>query len=446
MPAAFPASNASPLMPMKGEAMVRAPSPRRSFLPIALLAVSMAIAACRPSPDLPTREENHARASVAVEAAETDLIAFRHDLHRYPELSLEEERTARKIAERLGALGFEVRTNVGGHGVVGILRGPRGGRTIAFRADMDASRDFSDDPVPYASTVKGVAHNCGHDMHSTIGIGLAVGFAAIQETLPGTIMLIFQPAEETGTGARAMIADGIFDDLKPDAILALHTFPVEVGTMVTRPSTLMAGRAQLIVKLTGNGDLNAGAARVRAALDQVSTVTPQNSVKPAAPSFIYIDLASQKPGTDEGEVFVRGLVMSAGIDQRAAVEQEVTSAIRKLNLEDIQIDIFYQQALEGVNNDPVTVQATAEAITSLNPSINLGMDADIFPAFSEDFGSFQQEVPGVMYFLGVNNTAKGTIGFPHTPSYIADDSAISVGTRAMLAASLALMEGAVADH
>ena len=157
------------------------------------------------------------------------IIEFRQDLHRHPELSGAETLTAAKIAARLQKLGLEVRTGVGGHGVVGILTGRRPGPLVAFRSDIDAFPSQAPDPVAFASTNPGVRHICGHDLHTAIGLALAEGLAAVRDDLPGRVMFVFQPAEERATGAKAMLAAGVFDRNMPDAIYALHTAPLPVA-------------------------------------------------------------------------------------------------------------------------------------------------------------------------------------------------------------------------
>lgn len=410
----------------------------------ALIALTMAVPACLSRAPIASFEDNHADATAAILEAEEHLIAFRHDLHRHPELSLQEVRTSGKIAEQLTALGLEVRTHVGGYGVVGILRGEGQGAvtgpTIAFRADMDASPDYSEDPVPYAAEVRGVAHNCGHDVHSAIGLALATGLAEIRDTLPGNAIFVFQPAEETGTGARAMIADNVFAELQPDAILAVHTYPAEVGHLLSSEGPLMPGRGRLTVTLSGAGDLGAAASKIRAALNAVATVTPDQRFGPVSPDFIDVDLAAERADPASGTMVIQGLVMSAGVERRAEVEAKIMQAIRSQTFANITVEVSYEQALEGVNNDAHVLDIASTAISASTPNVSIETLSTVIPAFSEDFGSFQLEVPGVMYFLGVNNAAKGTIGYPHTPTYIADDGAIALGGRAMVAASLALME------
>ena len=166
-----------------------------------------------------------AHMTTALEEAREDLIEVRRDIHRHPEASGQEERTAALVADRLRALGLEVETGVGGHGVVGVLRGGQPGPVVAYRADMDAVRDNSPDPVPFRSELPGVRHICGHDIHTTVALGVAVALSAVRDELPGTVKFVFQPAEENIQGAKAMIEDGVLEDPAPSAIFAVHTAP-----------------------------------------------------------------------------------------------------------------------------------------------------------------------------------------------------------------------------
>ena len=371
-----------------------------------------------------------------VTAKSQDLIDIRHDIHRHPELSGSEKRTAGLVADHLSGLGFDVSTGVGGHGVVGILRGGRPGPLVAFRADMDAVRSRERDPVDFRSLTPGVRHICGHDVHTTIGLGIAEGFFAIRDDLPGAVMLIFQPAEERGTGAKAMLNDGVFGDAVPDAIFAVHTAPYQVGEIATMPGGLMAGRAALSVTVSGSGNVAETTRMVREAVSRVGNVQPGATGQSAPKGFILVQLAS--PGTTpSGGHTVRGQVMTAGFEDRQRAKNEILDALESLELKDIDLDITYDDGfMEGVNNDSALVELANSGINDYAPDVTIRAARGVSPVFSEDFGSFQLHVPGVMYFLGVSNAAKGTVGMPHSPDYVADDASIGVGTRAMLAAML----------
>lgn len=157
------------------------------------------------------------------------LVKIRRDLHKHPEVSGEEKRTSEKIAEYLLSLGLEVKTGIGGNGVVGILKATKEGKHIAWRADIDAMPSDIPDVVDFKSEDRGVRHICGHDVHTTIALGIANVLASQKKHLKGTIYFIFQPAEESFTGAKAMINDGLFDIIKPEEIYGLHITPSPSG-------------------------------------------------------------------------------------------------------------------------------------------------------------------------------------------------------------------------
>jgi metal-dependent amidase/aminoacylase/carboxypeptidase family protein len=204
-------------------------SPVRAFLVIALAAFASGQST---SPSLQSRVATH------VDAQTSAVIAIRRDLHRHPELSGEEKRTAGMVAARLKALGLQVRTGIGGHGVVGILTGLRPGPLVAYRADMDAVRSAEPDPEEFKSLVEGVRHICGHDVHVAIGLGLASALASVRADLPGRVMFIFQPSEERATGAQAMLDAGLFKD-RPGAIFGLHTAPIAAGRVMSKAGEMM---------------------------------------------------------------------------------------------------------------------------------------------------------------------------------------------------------------
>ena len=181
----------------------------------------------------------HERITTHVKANAPEWIELRRDLHRHPELSGQEQRTAGIVAARLKSLGLAVQTGVGGPGVVGVLTGGRPGPLVAYRADMDAVRSTLPDPAAFPSTVPGVRHICGHDVHVAVGLGLASALASIRRDLPGRVMFIFQPAEERATGARAMLDAGLFAKERPVAIFGVHASPLEVGTFTSKAGQMM---------------------------------------------------------------------------------------------------------------------------------------------------------------------------------------------------------------
>jgi metal-dependent amidase/aminoacylase/carboxypeptidase family protein len=359
-----------------------------------------------------------------------EIIAFRRDLHRHPELSGSEVRTAGQVAARLRALGLRVQTGVGGHGVVATLTGRHPGPLVAYRADMDAFPSDAPDPVPFGSTVRGVRHICGHDLHTAIGLALAEGLAAVRGDLHGSVMFVFQPAEERATGANAMLAAGLFARERPVAIYALHTAPLPVGTLGTTAGALMPGHDAVAVTISGSGDLAGVASAVRRVLDGAGTVKPSQAAEPASPDFVLADFAAPERA-DGTRWVVRGRFTIADATVRERTRARLERELQALSTPAARVAMDYRpmSIAAGVTNDSSLASRASSAIRAVLGPNAVSDIAQIIPAFSEDFGYLQQRVPGVFYFLGVAS-------MPHSPDFVADESAMLVGARAMTAVLL----------
>jgi len=192
--------------------------------------------------------------SQEIDARRDSLTALRRDFHRHPELSFQERRTSEIIAERLHAAKLDVRTGLAGTGVVGILHGDRPGRTIAWRADIDALPLTETLEAPFASGTPGVMHACGHDGHTAIAITLAEILAARRAEMEGTAVLVFQPAEEVLGGARPMLEAGVLDHPHVDEVYGLHlTTQIAAGAVMVRPGPNMASADSITVEISGRG-------------------------------------------------------------------------------------------------------------------------------------------------------------------------------------------------
>lgn len=435
---------------------------RAAGLVAVLAAVSTLVPAYAPAQD--TQDATFTR---ALEARRAELIATRRDIHRRPEPSGSEERTAGIVADWLREAGFEVTTGVGGHGVVGILRGgatESGGPVLAFRADMDAVRGKANDPMEFRSVVSGVNHICGHDIHTAVGLALATGFSALRDQFSGTVVLIFQPAEETASGARAMLADSIFDgaidpslDVErggaPDAIFAYHTAPLPVGQVMTRAGTLLPGRDRVRVEIRADGDLSAGdssggdasagdlariAGEVRALVAGVATEGSSDAVRPASEDFVAVrGLRGNAAGP--GVHLVGATLTTAGPTASQSARRAIERGLEELRQPGFQLRLDYQEGwIEGARNDPALVRRSNAAARRVLGDAAVREPQSITTIFSEDFGSFQSRVPGVMYFLGVSNADRGWVGMPHSPTYAADEEAIFAGAEVMGAVFLDL--------
>lgn len=378
-----------------------------------------------------------AKAHAAIAKAETSLIELRRDIHRHPELSGNEERTAAVVADRLRALGLDVRTGVGGHGLIGVLRGAAPGPVVAYRADMDAIASTAPDPVDFVSETPGVRHGCGHDVHTTIAVGIATALASVRDDLPGTVVFIFQPAEETAEGAAAMIEDGALGDPRPEAILALHCAPLEVGQIAGSRGLILPGLDVIRVDLSGDGDLQAAARYCADVLSGVN-VPPGTA---GVGEFVLAAGERSRPDGSGGWTCV-GIVRASSEARHAEARAGIEAGIDAMDVPGVSHRLTVTEyAVPPTLNDSSLVDRVNPALRAAIGDDNLIMIEETTPFFSEDFSHFQREIPGAMYFLGVSNAAKGINGMPHDPSFAVDEAAIAVGARAMTDAILTIAVG-----
>ncbi|MFB7633815.1 amidohydrolase [Streptomyces sp. NPDC056149] len=309
-----------------------------------------------------------------LDARLADLVALYEDLHRHPELAFQETRTAAEVARRLTAHGYDVTTGIGGTGVTGVLRnGP--GPVVLLRADMDALPVNESADVPYASTVPGRMHACGHDVHVTCLLGAADLLAAGRDRWSGTLVVLFQPAEEAGSGARAMLDDGLYGKglvPTPDVVLAQHVAPFGAGSIVYCPGACMAAADSLEITFHGTGGhgsrpettvdpvLMASAfvqrvqsvvARETAAKDQV--VVTVGSFHAGSSANVIPDRAVLRVSVRSFDPNVRTAVL-AGIDRIARAEAAASGAPREPEtkaLDSFPVTVNDAAVLEGVNAD-----------------------------------------------------------------------------------------------
>ena len=386
-----------------------------------------------------------------LEARRDELIETYRDLHRHPEVSGREERTAGIIAGRLRSLGLEVRTGIGGHGVIGILKGAQPGPVVAYRADMDAVFSDEPDPVSFRSETPGVRHICGHDLHTTVALGIADALTSVREELPGTVKFIFQPAEENVQGARAMIEASALENPTPEAILAVHCAPVQVGQIAGKEGMLLAGFDLVTVTLEGEGDLKTtaqAAAKIITSVSSRNLQPPQASRSPALPEegragndFILAMITGTKEIPEKKQLVIRGLIRASSEDHFETAQSKIQSGLENLKVAGVAQRIEYVRgALPAVMNDPELVRVAADTIRSLLGGEVLVEMSTVPPYFSEDFAYYLQKIPGVMYFLGVSNEDRGIIGMPHSPQFAVDEEAIFVGARTMAVVLLGYLD------
>lgn len=359
-----------------------------------------------------------------------DLIALRRDIHRHPEIAGHEQRTAQLVADRLRTAGLDVTTGVGGYGVVGVLTGAHPGRTVAYRADMDA--------VPPSDQIEGgsePAHLCGHDIHTTVGVGVAEVLATLRNRIAGTVVFVFQPAEEALTGAAAMLGDGVFAGTRPAEIHALHCGPFPVGDFAVTPGYGLPGLDRGSVTLTGQ-DAMARAQRLAGEIDALGTVAPPgtpadleqlvtNLQTPHGPLAEFVYMRAQAP---EGQAQV--LVSYRCWPPERYVE------IR----EDIHRLAQSYDALVTFERDPFPAMVCPERegqAVKRYLSHTLGRDRvrtlhAAIPFSGEDFSLFLNQMPGTFTMLGVRRPGAAIeTSYPHFGAFTPDERAIGHGVRAM---------------
>jgi amidohydrolase len=340
-----------------------------------------------------------------------DLEAFYKDVHSHPELSMQEKRTASVAAERLRAAGFEVSEGIGNTGVVGVLRNGEG-PTVMLRADMDALPVQEQSGLDYASTVDGVMHACGHDMHVTWLAGAAALMAGARDGWHGTLIALFQPAEETAAGAQAMIDDGLFDRFpKPDVILGQHVMPMSAGIIASRAGVVTSAADSLEIRMFGRGAHGS---------------MPQASVDPvvmAASTVIRLQtVVAREVAPTEAAVLTVG-ALQAGTKENVIPDEAVIKlnvrtfdeGVRKRVLDAIKRIVNAEAEASGAPNPPefrtldrynlVTndEQATARVRDALRAHFGADRVIHTGPASaSEDFGSFgvEWDAPSVFWFIG----------------------------------------------
>jgi metal-dependent amidase/aminoacylase/carboxypeptidase family protein len=332
----------------------------------------------------------------------------------------------------LRALGLEVQSGIGGHGVVGILRGAEPGPVVAFRADMDAVFSNAPDPVAFKSETRGVRHICGHDIHTTVGLALAESLHEIQDDLTGTVKFIFQPAEENIQGARAMIEEGVLDNPVPEVIFAYHSAPLEVGQIGSTEGIALPGLDRITVTVRGDGQLEQAAAAYARA------VRSANRDDGGAPEDVVIAMLGRpQRHADRANWVVRGMVRAGSPEVRARAKREIESAVAAVTFDGVAYELNYEDLyLPDVANDVGLVRSMLETIRSVVGPEGLIESNTVTPYFSEDFALYQQRIPGAMYWLGVSNSELGYVGMPHSPDYVADEASIFVGAKVMAAVVL----------
>jgi amidohydrolase len=412
-----------------------------------------------------------AEVEARAEAVEAKVIAWRRNIHQNPELGNRETRTAALVAAHLTRLGYAVREKVGVTGVIGVLRGGKPGGVVALRADMDALPVTEASGLPFASKLTstyagqtvGVAHACGHDAHVAMLMGAADVLASLKAEIPGTVMLIFQPAEEGPPpgeegGARLMLKEGAFAPVKPDAVFGLHVWPGKAGTLGWRPGPLMAEADTVRITLTGVQTHGAVPWRGTDLVGQAATTVHElnrlvtRTVNPAeAPTILTVATinAGIRHNIIPDRAELSGTLRTFDLVARDRLKGEIEKTVKGLSaLYGTEAKVSFSSAGALTYNEPALSGwiagplAEAAGKDGINPAASP-------VTVSEDVSLFMNEVGGVYYFLGISpdGVAPAETAPNHSPLFTVNEKALKVGVKAHVLSAIRFLEQQPArDH
>ncbi|WP_254958189.1 amidohydrolase [Cyanobium sp. Cruz CV13-4-11] len=381
---------------------------------------------------------------VTLQAALPELIQLRRHIHRHPELSGHEQQTAALVAGELRRWGWEVREGVGRTGVVAEL-GPLGAPLVALRADMDALPIEERTQLAYASSRQGLMHACGHDIHTTVGLGVARLLASVADRLTARVRLLFQPAEETAEGAAWMRADGAMDDVQ--ALFGVHVFPsLEVGTVGVRSGSLTAAAGELEVEVLGEGGHGARphqstdaiwiAARVVSGLQEAIS-RRLDPLHPVVVSFGLIE-GGKAFNVIADHVRLLGTVRCLDLEVHAQLPGWIEDTVHALcRGHGGEARVHYRCISPPVHNDPELTQLVADtAVALLGRSRVQWLEQPSLGA--EDFAELLANTRGTMFRLGV--AGPGGCTPLHSNSFDPDEGCLEVGIKVLALSLLRWME------
>ena len=384
---------------------------------------------------------------------EPEIIKTRRALHQKPELAYKENETAKLVADRLEALGIQVKRGVGGTGVVGILKGSKKGRVVALRADMDGLPVEELADVEFRSKVKGVMHACGHDTHVAMLLGAARILSEHKDQLAGTVKFLFQPAEEHGGrgGAMPMIEDGAMENPKVDYVFGLHIDSTrKSGEFGIRGGAVMAAPDTFKVKIVGRGGHGSAphetidpvyiAAQLILALQGISS----RMIDPVRP--FVISVGAFHAGTKENIIpdyaMLDGTIRTLDEETRKRAKAKVAEVAKGVcQAFGAKAEVEFEKDAYPVTVNDVKTTEKAAGLLKRIPGTKVKWIEPILGG--EDFSRFLLKAPGTFYFLGTDNPSKGCVYPNHSSKFKVDEDVLKVGSAslAMLAFEFGNLKG-----
>ncbi len=375
-----------------------------------------------------------------------EIIALRRKIHEHPELAFEEHETATRVGEFLARLGIPCRTGIGRTGIVALLQGGKPGPTVAIRADMDALPINEPIGLPFASRIAGKMHACGHDAHTAIVLGVAAVLSGMRDDIAGRVMFVFQPAEETLTGAAAMLEAGALADPKPDAMLGFHNWPqLRTGTVGWHPDAVMASSDAFDVTIKGVGghgahphlavDAIVGAAQF---VDQLQTIVSRE-IAPISSAVVTIGRIA---GGTARNIIAPSVELNASVrtlepDTAAKIEAAVRRILEGLKVGmRLDYELKWSKLVPVLRNDkPTMARVLKSARETLGPDNVIEMPNPSMG--SEDFAWFAERVPSA--HLRIGSQIDGLTTAIHRADYQLNEQVIPLGMKVMTRAVLSLM-------
>lgn len=378
------------------------------------------------------------------EALREEMVAVRRDLHMHPETAFEEVRTAGIVAQTLSSLGLEVQTGVGKTGVVAMLDGSDDGPTVLVRADMDALPIEEANKVDYVSQTAGKMHACGHDAHTAIGLAVAKMLTKHKDRIHGRVKFVFQPAEEIARGAQAMIEDGALANPRPDVSLGLHVWnTLPLGRLGVADGPTMAGSSLWTATLTGKGAHGAAphlgidpvvcAAHIITALQTIVSrnVDPMDTAVVSATQVHAGDTHNVIPQT----AVLTGTMRSFKTEVRDLVTQRMDEIIRGVAASfGCEADFQIEHRTGPVVNHADVGNRLRPLFSDIVGADNLDLTTRTMGG--EDMSFFMTDVPGMYFFVGSANEARGLNYGHHHPQFDIDEDVLPLGA-ALLATAVA---------
>lgn len=421
-----------------------------------LLAGSLAIAGMVSAPAVAADAPRDAKIFAAAAAMQPKVVSWRRDIHQHPELSNQEIRTSALVAAHLKKLGFEVRTGVAKTGVIGILRGGKPGGVVALRADMDGLPVAEAPGLPFASTATAtwrgqtvpVMHACGHDAHVAMLMGAAEILASMRADIKGTVVVLFQPAEEgppTGEtgGAPEIVRLKALDDPKPDAIFGLHVMPGQVGKLMWRSGGFMAGSDTWELDVQGKQthgsspwtgiDAASVAADIVTSFNQIGARQVNVAHAPTVLTVGQIQLGTRH-NIIAGSFAMTGTLRTFDPAMRADIMDRMRNSMTS-----VEQRFGVKTDMRFVASNPVTANSP-ELVARMTPTLERAakgaVDGSVdYVMGSEDFSAYQAVAPTFFFHLGIGDSASN-----HSPLFRIDEAAMETGVRAYALAALDFLD------